>query len=392
MKNYKNYFLLIFASVLMGVVGGTVGAAFYYTLHFANSLRGKYPWLIYLLLFGGVFTVLLCKLLKVEKQGINTVFAAVKNGERVSLALFPAVFSGTVVTQLFGGSAGKEGAALQIGGSISSFFARKFGFKGEETKVLLLCGFAAVFSAVFTAPLTALAFSLEIIFISRRFYFKALIPVTASSILAYAVARVSGISKTHFTVPKAPQFSFKVITVVLACVLGAILFCLALHSFDDIFKRIFKNKFLRISVGSILIIGLTLLAGNQNYNGGGMDIITEVLKTGNTVWFAFLLKILFTSITNAAGFKGGEIVPALFIGATLGAAVGGLIGYNPVFSAAIGMIVLFCGATKCTATSIMLGFEFFGPSNIGYFVLASIISRLLTFNIGLYTHNKNRLL
>ena len=140
----------------------------------------------------------------------------------------------------------------------------------------------------------------------------------------------------------------------------------------------------------VLIISLTLLVGNNDYNGGGMHIIENVLKTGTVCYLAFAFKIIFTAITNAAGFKGGEIVPALFVGATLGAAVGTLLGISPTFSAAVGMVVLFGGATKCTAAAFMLGLEFFGIGGAGYFALAAVLSRILTFNIGLYTEKKTK--
>ena len=391
-KRHKNYLLVIFISAFMGLLGGTIGAAFYHTLHFVTDLRGKHPWLLYFLVLGGFLTVLIYKLLKVENQDISNVFSSVKMGDKVSPLLFPAVFLGTTITQLFGGSAGKEGAALQIGGSISVFLLKKFGITGKNAKAVILCGLAAVFSAVFATPLTAVAFALEIVFISRRFYFKAILPVSLSSVLAFKAARFLGVSSARIYIGKAPALTvgnaLKGLAVILVCVGGCLLFCLTLHTFDDLFKRFFKNAYLRVAVGGVLIIGLTMLVGNYDYNGGGMDIIKEVLKTGRAVWFAFLLKILFTAVTNAAGYKGGEIVPALFIGATLGALAGGLIGFNPVFAAAVGMITLFGGATKCTVAAFMLSLEFFGLSGALYFALAALISRVLTFNIGLYTHNK----
>ncbi len=392
LKKSNSYFFVILISLIMGIVGGTVGAAFYHTLHFVSNLRSEHNWLIYFLALGGLLSVLIYKLLNVSGQGINNVFSATKKGETVSPLLSLAIFLGTAITQLFGGSAGKEGAAIQIGGSISSFLVERFNIDGENKSVGILSGIAAVFSAVFAAPLTALAFALEIVFINRKFYFKAILPITVSSLSAFAVSQLLGVSPAGYDIGQIPKFSIsvllKAIIVILICVGGCLFFCLSLHTVTDLFDRIFKNRFLRIAAGGIFIIALTMLVGNQDYNGGGMEIISQVLKTGKTVWFAFLLKILFTAITNAAGYKGGEIVPSLFIGATLGATIGGLIGFNPVFSAALGMITVFCGATKCTVAALMLSIEFFGISGVGYFIIAVTLSRLSTFNIGLYTHNK----
>ena len=390
----KEYLLLLLGAVITAVLCGGVGALFAHTLKFANGVFGRYDWLVYILPLGGILTVLLFKALKVEKQNIHTVFSAVKNGGKSPVLLSVAVFVGTAITQFFGGSAGKEGAALQIGSGIASPIANALRLKDEKLKILLLCGMTAMFSSVFTVPLTALAFGLEIVYISRKFYLKAVLPLTVSSFGAFMAAKLLGVHPERFGLPTLPKFNaisvLKVIALIVACSVVTMLFCLALHFVAYLFKKLFKNEYLRIVVGGVLIIGLTLLVGNNDYNGGGMQIIENVLKTGTVCYLAFAFKIIFTAITNAAGFKGGEIVPALFVGAALGAALGILLGISPTFSAAVGMVVLFGGATKCTAAAFMLGLEFFGIGGAGYFALAAVLSRILTFNIGLYTEKKTK--
>lgn len=389
----KEYLLLLLGAVTLAVLCGSVGALFSYTLRLANLFFAKFDWLVFLLLLGGVLTVWLFRVLRLENQNIHTVFAAVKNDEKISALSAPAVFIGTVLTQLFGGSAGKEGAALQIGGGIASPLARWLKLTGENYKILLLCGMTAVFSAVFTTPLTALAFGLEIIYISRRFYLKAFLPLIVASFGGYGIARFWGVHPERFALEAFPNFSaltfLKSVAVILICTVGCIVFCVAIQSVSILFKKLFKNSYLRIIAGGIFIIAFTVLVGNTDYNGGGMAVIERVLKTGGTVYWAFVLKIVFTTITNAAGFKGGEIVPALFVGATLGAAVGGVLGISPILSAALGMITLFSGSTKCTVAALMLGVEFFGIQGIGYFALASVLARALTANFGLYTHKED---
>ena len=390
----KEYLFLLLGAVITAVSCGGVGALFAHTLKFANGVFGQYNWLVYILPLGGLLTVLLFKALKVEKQNIHTVFSAVKNGGKSPVLLSVAVFVGTAITQFLGGSAGKEGAALQIGSGIASPIANALKLKDEKLKILLLCGMTAMFSSVFTVPLTALAFGLEIIYISRRFYFKSVLPLVVSSFGAFAVAKLLGVHPERFGLPPLPKFNaisvLKVVALIVACSVVTMLFCLALRFIADLFKKLFKNAYLRIVVGGILIIGLTLLVGNNDYNGGGMHVIENVLKTGTVCYLAFAFKIIFTAITNASGFKGGEIVPALFVGATLGAALGTLLGISPTFSAAVGTVVLFGGATKCTAAAFMLGLEFFGIGGAGYFALAAVLSRILTFNIGLYTEKKTK--
>ena len=389
----KEYVLLIFGAAITAVICGGVGALFSHSLKFANNTFANYNWLVYLLPLGGILTVLIFKALKVEEKNLLTVFSDVKNDGETPIFLSLAIFIGTFITQLVGGSAGKEGAALQIGSSISSPIAHYLKLRRDNHKILLLCGMTAMFSAVFTVPLTALAFGLEIIYISRKFYFKAALPLAISSYGSFFTAKLLGVHPERFTLSEIPEFTsatfFKTTAVVLACAVACVLFCLVLHKSSDLFKKVFKNPYIRIIIGGILVIILTLAVGITDYNGGGMHIIENVIKTGSVVYSAFAFKIIFTAVTNASGFKGGEIVPSLFVGATLGATIGNLVGINPCFAAAIGMVTLFCGATKCTVAAFLLGFEFFGIDGIGYFTLAAVLSRVITANIGLYTAKHN---
>ncbi len=387
----KEYLLLLLGAVLTAVLCGGVGALFLYILKFANGLFREYDWLIFFLPVGGLLTVLIYNVLKLNKTDIHCVFNAVKTNDNVSLRLAPAVFIGTVITQLLGGSAGKEGAALQIGGSIGSWLSRLLKLDGEKYKVLLLCGMSAVFASVFTLPLTALAFGLEIVFISRKFYFKAILPLSVATFGAYGVARLLGVYPERFVVGNLPTFGaltfLKTVTLILICSAGAIVFCLALQGIHILFYKFFKNNYLRITAGGIIIIILTVIIGKTDYNGGGMHIIEYVLNGGQTVLWAFMLKILFTSITNASGFKGGEIVPALFVGATLGSSAATMFGLPPVFGAALGMVTVFCGTTKCMVAALFLGFEFFGFPAIGYFLLAILVAQTVTSKFGIFNKN-----
>ncbi len=391
--NVKKEYLLL-GAVLTAVLCGGVGALFYHTLKLANSLFSQYNWLILLLPIGGLLTVLIYNALKLNKTDIHCVLNAVKENNNLSLRLTPAVFIGTVITQLLGGSAGKEGAALQIGGSIGSSLSRWLKLQGEEYKALLLCGMSAVFASVFTLPLTALAFGLEIVFISRKFYFKAILPLSVATFGAYGVARLLGVQPERFAIGNLPQFSavtfLKVVALILICSFGAIVFCLALEGAHILFHKLFKNSYLRIAIGGIVLIFLTVFIGKTDYNGGGMHIIEYVLHGGQTVLWAFALKTLYTAITNAAGFKGGEIVPALFVGATLGSSVAALWGLPLTFGAALGMVTLFCGATKCMVAALFLGFEFFGFTPIGYFLLAIIVAQTVTSKFGIFTKNSKK--
>ena len=203
----KEYLLLLLGAVLTAVFCGLTGALFCYALKFANVCFSKFNWLVYILPLGGLLTVLIYKLLRVERLDIHCVFDAVKTEGKVNFRLAPAVFIGTVITQLLGGSAGKEGAALQMGGGIGSVVSRSLRLRGEKYKILLLSGMSAVFAAVFTLPLTALAFGLEIIFVSRKFYFKAILPLAISTFGAYGIARLLGVPQEDFNIGEVPAFN-----------------------------------------------------------------------------------------------------------------------------------------------------------------------------------------
>lgn len=391
LNSKKEYFVLLLSAVTVAFLCGGIGGLFVYTLKTANSLFSEYAWLLYLLPVGGVLSVLLSEVLKVKGQNTNTVFSAIKGERAVSSCLSVAAFLGTAITQLFGGSAGKEGAALQIGGSVAAPISKFLKINGENKQILILCGMTAVFSAVFMLPLTALAFGLEIVFISRKFYLKAILPLSISSYGAYLVSKLIGTKGEKFNIKALPRFSMvtllKVIAVIIICSLGCLAFCYALKYAEILFEKLFKNAYLRIAVGGAMLILLTLLVKNRDYNGGGMHIIEYVLNGGQTVFYAFALKILFTAITEAAGFKGGEIVPALFVGATLGVTVGSVVGLPTVFCAALGMVVLYCGGTKCMVSALFLGLEMFGFSAFWYFLMAIVIAQTLTLNIGIF-HKK----
>ena len=173
----------------------------------------------------------------------------------------------------------------------------------------------------------------------------------------------------------------------LICALVSILFCVCMHQAGHWYKRLLKNPYLRVAVGAVLVIGLTLLCGTRDYNGAGMDVVARALA-GQSRPEAFLLKILFTAFTLGAGFKGGEIVPSFFIGATLGCAVGPLLGLDPAFAAAIGLVAVFCGVVNCPMASLVLSMELFGGSGMLLFALACAVSYLMSGPFSLYSSQK----
>ena len=373
--------------LLVGGLGGFVGALFSKSVAWATAMRGANPWLLYLLPVGGLAIVGVYKLCRVSGVGTNEVFEGVRSNKGVSILLAPAIFLGTTITHLLGGSAGREGAALQIGGSVATFFGKLFRLNEEDRHVLTMCGMSAVFAAVFGTPMAACVFAIEVVSVGR-FCTSALFPCIVSSASAYALALVMGVAPEHFLVENVPAFDistmWRVLVIAILCAIASMLFCWAMHSGAKLFKKLFKNEFLRAAVGGIVVILLTLLVGTRAYNGGGMDVIERIFEEGVVRPEAFLLKMIFTSITIGAGFKGGEIVPIFFTGATFGCVVAPLLGLPPQLGAALGMIALFCGCTNSPLASICLAIEVFGGRCISLFALACAVSYMLSSYFSLY--------
>ena len=373
--------------LLVGGLGGFVGALFAKSVAWATAMRGANPWLLYLLPVGGLAIVGVYKLCRVSGVGTNEVFEGVRSNKGVSILLAPAIFLGTTITHLLGGSAGREGAALQIGGSVATFFGKLFRLNEEDRHILTMCGMSGVFAAVFGTPMAACVFAIEVVSVGR-FCTSALFPCIVSSASAYALALVMGVAPEHFLVENVPAFDistmWRVLVIAILCAIASMLFCWAMHSGAKLFKKLFKNEFLRAAVGGIVVILLTLLVGTRAYNGGGMDVIERIFEEGVVRPEAFLLKMIFTSITIGAGFKGGEIVPSFFTGATFGCLFAILTGASAPLCAAIGMVSVFCGVTNCPITALLISFELFGFDHAYYYLIAIAVSYMLSGYYSLY--------
>ncbi len=390
MKSIKKYALGISLGILSGIICGLCGVAFSKAVEFVTNIRSQNEWILYLLPIGGLISVGVYKLCRIKNIGTTNVFDCVRTEQGLPPLLAVAVFSGTCISHLFGASAGREGAALQIGGGVANTFARIFKLDEDFRHITVMCGMAALFSAVFGTPLAACVFVLEVIM--TRLCLAAVIPVLFSSISAFAISQLLHIHPERFTIGALPQLSFSLVwkigVITAICVIIAFVFCKGLSLGKTLAKKLLKNEFLRISIGGIVIIGLTLLVGNHDYNGGGVDIIERVFD-GTVKYEAFALKILFTIICVSCGFKGGEIIPTLFIGATLGGALAILLSLSISTGAAIGMAVLFVCATKCPITTILLCCEMFG------FGCATLISPVVVVGFvaarykGLYSNSKD---
>ncbi len=374
--------------LLLGVLCGGVGALFSKAIHCVSEWRAAHPWLLFLLPVAGLLTVGLYRLCRVAGVGTVRVMESARLEKKVSSLLAPAVFGGTLLTHLAGGSAGKEGAALQLGGSIAAWLCKIFHLENAARRRLVTAGMAAFFTALFGTPLGASIFALEVLRKGRK-CIKGVYPTLVASLSAYGVAHLCGVEWEHFTIlPPAMdwQVAWKGLVIIVAGALAALAFCYALHWGELLVEKWIPNAALRIVFGGIALIGLTLAVGSQDYNGGGMEGILRVFETGAVRYEAFALKMLFTVVTVAAGFKGGEIVPALFIGTTLGGTLALLLGLPVGFGGALGMIAVLSGVTNCPIAVCMLALELFGGGGWPYLFVASILGFLLTYRISFYTY------
>ena len=374
--------------LLMGLLGGLLGAAFHHALHFVTHVRGEAPWLIFLLPVGGLLTVGLYQLLfKGKNRGTNEIIDAVLNGQPVNPLIAPAIFAATGITHLFGGSAGREGAALQIGGSVASLLGRLLKLRDNERTVLVMSGLAAVFAGLFGTPLTATLFTMEFASVGTIFS-PALLPCFLAALMASQVSAALGVhAETAFlslTLDITAVNSLKLLALAVAVGLLGVAMCFIFHKAEHLAKDKVKNPWIRIAVGGMIIVILTLLVGDHRYNGAGMDMALQAVG-GQANWYDFLMKMLFTAVTLAAGFKGGEIVPTFCIGATFGCLAGGILGLDPGVAAALGLVGLFCCATNSPITSIILSIEMFGVGNLYAFALVCVIAYVVSGNWGLYS-------
>ena len=374
-------------SILVGLVVGLCGTAFCYGLIGATNIRLAHPWLIFLLPVGGLVIVGLYHILQNEKDtGTNLVISAIHSGDKLPFKMAPLIFISTIITHLFGGSAGREGAALQMGGSLGNSIGKLFRFDDRDRNVMIMCGMSAAFSALFGTPMAAAIFSMEMISVGVMYY-NALVPCVISSLVAHDVADYFGVTNEFFLIESIPKFELKTsvqISILAAlCALVSILFCVSIHGAERLYKKFFKNPYIRVFAGGVFVIIATLLVGNQTYNGTRMNIIAQCIE-GTVKPETFILKILFTALTLSAGYKGGEIVPSFCTGAAFGCLFGNLLGFSPTLCTAVGMTSVFCGVTNCPISSLLISFELFGYDGMPYFLLAISFSYMMSGYFGLY--------
>ena len=387
-KYWKVFLKWSILGLLIGGIGGLLGAFFHHALHFVTEIRDEHPWLIFLLPMGGLLSVGVYHVFRIRgNRGTNEIIEAVLHNKSLNGRIAPVIFLATSITHLFGGSAGREGAALQLGGSVASKLGSLLRLKENERRVLTMAGMSAVFAGLFGTPLTATFFCLEFTAVGTIFS-PGLLPCYLAAFMASRVSAALGVHAETFILSETVPFTFTtnwqvLVLSVLVGLLGIVM-CLVFHEAEHLAAKKLPNPWVRILVGGAAITVMTLLVGDHRYNGAGMDMALQAVG-GQADWYDFLLKMLFTAVTLSAGFKGGEIVPTFCIGATFGCLLGGLLGLDPGFAAALALVGLFCSVTNAPLASIMLSIEMFGGANMHLFAFVCVIAFVISGNWSLYS-------
>lgn len=381
---------IIIASIT-GALGGFIGVAFNKSISYVTDLHQQYPKLLFLMPILGLFIVLMYDKAKLSGDGgTNLILHSIRHLKGVPIIIAPMIFISTVLTHLVGGSAGREGAALQLGGSIGAQVGRIFRLSQKDMNVAVMCGMGALFAALFGTPLTAAFFAMEVIAVGVLYY-SAFLPCVVSSLVAFAISYIFKGFTIPYNAPEVPELSLVSVLqtggLAILCAFISILFCLIMKYTKELFTKIFKNPYVRMICGGIFFILLTFIFGDE-YTGLGAKTIVDAVNGGHAKYYDFILKMIFTAVTMAIGFKGGEIVPTLFIGSTFGCAIGAHLGLDPTFGAAVGIVAVFCGVVNCPIASILLSIELFGGHGTAFYVVAVCISYMLSGYYSIYSSQR----
>lgn len=378
----------IVISTIIGLAVGSASALFLYLLEKVTSYRINHTYLLFFLPLGGLFVGLLYHYFggRANKGNNLLIDEFHKPVDILPLKMAPLVLIGTLITHLFGGSAGREGTAIQIGGALSDQLSRFFSIHSLDRKIIILMGVSAGFSSVFGTPLAGTLFALELMIVGKVMY-QYIIPCLLAAIAAHYICISWGTHHTIYQLNSVVSLeTFTLLKIILAGILfglAAILFVRATDYWALLLNKYITYGPLKPFIGGIVFIVLILTIGDPKYLGLGVPTIEEsfiVSQEGTT----FLLKILFTAITLGAGFKGGEVTPLFYIGATMGSFLAFYLNVPIDFLAGIGFVAVFSGATKTPWACTIMGIELFGIANAPYIAIACIVAYFISGRESIY--------
>lgn len=385
---------VILVSLCCAVVMGIISFVFLKMLGLSSVFREFFPYCIWFLPLSGMLTAFVYKRYGGESsKGNNLIIQSANEGVKVPKRLAFLTFIFTLLTHFSGGSAGREGTAVQIGGTLTSNVADKLGFKNEDRKIIILSGLSAAFGSVFGTPLAGAFFGMEVCCIGQLSV-SAVIPCFLSSYLANAVTLLLGATHEVHKISAIPSLDIKSVLVFISAsiLFGLIgkLFALGVKYLKLLYAKIFKNTVLSALIGSVIVVLLIVLLNLNEYEGLSTWQQTTAFE-GNANWYDMPVKFILTTLTLGAGFQGGEVTPLFDIGASFGGWYANMFGIQPSFLAAIGLICVFGSAANTPITTIMLGIELFGAEAVPYFVFASLISFIASGKSGIYSAQERKL-
>ena len=387
-KNSSRLLQWIFICILTGVFSGSASAFFLVALEWVTIIRENNNWIIWLLPIGGLVIGLGYHYWgKSVVKGNNLLLEEYENPQKIiPLKMAPLVLFGTLITHLFGGSAGREGTAVQMSGAIADQFTKLFQLDASERKTILILGISAGFASIFGTPLAGALFALEVVYFSK-INFKSIFLSFLVAYIAYFTVELWHVNHTKYTIPFVPEMSFiTLFWIVLVSVLfglAAMLFSRSTHFWGHLFSKTISFPPLRPFVGGCFIALAVYFIGTTKYIGLGVPMIVDAFSNPNTS-YDFLLKILFTGFTLGAGFKGGEVTPLFFIGATLGSTLSLIVPLPIALLAGMGFVAVFSGATHTPIACTVMGMELFGIESGIFIGLACSIAYFSSGSVGIY--------
>ena len=378
----------IFICLLIGVLSGCASAFFLVSLEWVTQYREYHSWITWLLPIGGLCIGLLYHIYGADVvKGNNVLLEEYENPKKtIPLKMAPMVLIGTLITHLFGGSAGREGTAVQMSGAIADQFTGLFKLNNSDRKTLIILGISAGFASVFGTPLAGALFALEVLYFSK-ISFKSIILSFFTAYVAYFTVEFWQVKHTHYHIPIVPQLSIiPFLWILVAGVLfglTSMLFSRSTHLWGRLFSETIAFPPLRPFIGGLILAVAIYGIGTTKYIGLGIPTIVESFSTTNP-WYDFILKIVFTGFTLGAGFKGGEVTPLFFIGATLGSALSVVIPLPIALLAGMGFVAVFSGATHTPIACTVMGMELFGIESVLFIGTACIVAYYSSGSVGIY--------